>query len=71
MNKRMMLAALLLVSVAAAVFGTDFEERISEKNWFREYYNEVIYRQDRNIILLYQTARTEHDILVRDAAKNK
>ena len=59
MNKRMMLAALLLVSVAVAVFGTDFEERISEKNWFREYYNEVIYRQDRNIILLYQTARTE------------
>ena len=41
------------------VFGTDFEERISEKNWFREYYNEVIYRQDRNIILLYQMARTE------------
>ena len=45
--------------MVAAVFGTDFEERISEKNWFREYYNEVIYRQDRNIILLYQMARTE------------
>ena len=29
MKKRMMLAALLLVSVAAAVSGTDFEERIS------------------------------------------
>ena len=27
MNKRMMLAALLLVSVAVAVSGTDFEER--------------------------------------------
>ena len=59
MNKKMVLMALLLVSVAGAVSGTDFEERISEKNWFREYYNEVIYRQDRNIILLYQTARTE------------
>ena len=68
MNKKMVLVAtllvsvvsvLLLVSVAVAVSGTDFEERISEKNWFREYYNEVIYRQDRNIILLYQTALTE------------
>ena len=51
--------SVLLVNMVAAVFGTDFEERISEKNWFREYYNEVIYRQDRNIILLYQMARTE------------
>ena len=32
MNKKIMLAALLLVSVVVAVFGTDFEERISEKN---------------------------------------
>lgn len=59
MNKKMMLMTALLVNVVVAVFGTDFEERISEKNWFREYYNEVIYRQDRNIILLYQMARTE------------
>ena len=59
MNKKMVLMAVLLVNVVVAVSGTDFEERISEKNWFREYYNEVIYRQDRNIILLYQTARTE------------
>ena len=59
MNKKMVLMTALLVNVVVAVFGTDFEERISEKNWFREYYNEVIYRQDRNIILLYQTARTE------------
>lgn len=29
MNKRMMLAALLLVSVVTAVSGTDFEERIN------------------------------------------
>ena len=60
MNKKMVLMAVLLVNVVVAVSGTDFEERrISEKNWFREYYNEVIYRQDRNIILLYQMARTE------------
>ena len=54
MNKRMMLAALLLVSVAAAVSGTDFEERITEKKWYRDYFNEVIYRKDRNILLEYQ-----------------
>lgn len=59
MNKKTVSAAVFLAGLSAAVFGTDFEERISEKNWFREYYNEVIYRQDRNIILLYQMARTE------------
>ena len=45
--------------MVAAVFGTDFEERILERIWLRDYFNEVIYRQDRNIILLYQMARTE------------
>ena len=50
MNKRMMLAVLLLVSVAVAVSGTDFEERITEKKWYRDYFNKVIYRKDRNII---------------------
>ena len=50
----MVLAVLLLVSVAAAVFGTDFEERITEKKWYRDYFNEVIYRKDRNILLEYQ-----------------
>ncbi|MBO8458538.1 MAG: hypothetical protein IAA81_09990, partial [Spirochaetes bacterium] len=54
MNKKMVLMALLLVSVAAAVSGTDFEERITEKKWYRDYFNEVIYRKDRNIILEYQ-----------------
>ena len=51
MNKKMMLAVVLLVSVVTAVFGTDFEERITEKNWYRDYFNEVIYRKDRNILL--------------------
>ena len=47
MNKKMMLAT-LLVSVVVAVFGIDFEERISKKSWYRDYFNEVIYRKDRN-----------------------
>ena len=50
MNKKMVLMALLLVSVVAAVFETDFEERISRNIWYRDYFNEVIYRKDRNII---------------------
>ena len=54
MNKKMVLVATLLVSVAAAVSGTDFEERISRNIWYRDYFNEVIYRKDRNILLEYQ-----------------
>ena len=61
MNKRMMLAALLLVSVVLAVFGTDFEERITEKKWYRDYFNEVIYRKDRNIIVEYQPYLTKKE----------
>ena len=54
MNKKMVLMALLLVRVAVAVFGTDFEERISRRFWYRDYFNEVIYRKDRNILVEYQ-----------------
>ena len=55
MNKKMVLMALLLVSVVAvAVSGTDFEERISKKSWYRDYFNEVIYRKDRNILVEHQ-----------------
>ena len=61
MNKRMVLMALLLVSVAVAVSGTDFEERITEKKWYRDYFNEVIYRKDRNIIVEYQPYLTEEE----------
>ena len=61
MNKKMVLMALLLVSVAEAVSGTDFEERITEKKWYRDYFNEVIYRKDRNIILSYR--RRKHNLL--------
>ena len=61
MNKKMVLMALLLVSVVVAVFGTDFEERITEKKWYRDYFNEVIYRKDRNIIVEYQPYLTEEE----------
>ena len=54
MNKKMVLMALLLVSVVTAVSGTDFEERISKKSWYRDYFNEVIYRKDRNILVEHQ-----------------
>ena len=64
MNKKMMLAALLLVSVVVAVFGTDFEERITEKTWCRDYFNEVIYRKDRNIIVEYQPYLTEEENII-------
>ena len=60
MNKRMMLAA-VLVNMVMAVFGTDFEERISRNIWYRDYFNEVIYRKDRNIIVEYQPYLTEEE----------
>ena len=61
MNKKMVLVATLLVSVVLAVSGTDFEERITEKKWYRDYFNEVIYRKDRNIIVEYQPYLTEEE----------
>ena len=60
MNKKMMLAA-VLVNMVMAVFGTDFEERISRNIWYRDYFNEVIYRKDRNIIVEYQPYLTEEE----------
>ena len=60
MNKRMMLVV-LLVNMVTAVSGTDFEERITEKKWYRDYFNEVIYRKDRNIIVEYQPYLTEEE----------
>ena len=52
--KKTILIAALLVNMVTAVFGTDFEERITEKIWYRDYFNEVIYRKDRNILVEYQ-----------------
>ena len=54
MNKKMVLMAVLLVNMVVAIFGTDFEERITEKKWYRDYFNEVIYGQDRNLLLEHQ-----------------
>ena len=61
MNKKMVLVTTLLASVAVAVFGTDFEERITEKTWCRDYFYEVIYRKDRNIIIEYQPLFTKEE----------
>ena len=49
MKKTIVMAA-LLVNMVTAVSGTDFEERITEKKWYRDYFNEVVYRKDRNIL---------------------
>ncbi len=59
--KKIILMAALLVNMVAAAFGTDFEERITEKKWYRDYFNEVIYRKDRNIIIEYQPSLTEKE----------
>ena len=61
MKKKMVLMAVLLVNVVVAVFGTDFEERISRKVWLRDYFNEVVYVQDRNIIIEYQPKLTKKE----------
>ena len=55
MRRKTVLAAVLCISAAAVVCGSDFEQRISEKHWLRDYYNEVIYRKDRNIVIGYLT----------------
>ena len=52
--KKTILIAALLVNMVMAVFGTDFEERITEKIWYRDYFNEAIYRKDRNILVEHQ-----------------
>ena len=61
MKKKMVLMAVLLVNVVVAVFGTDFEERTSRKVWLRDYFNEVVYGQDRNIIIEYQPHFTKEE----------
>ena len=59
--KKTILVAVLLVNVVVAVSGTDFEERISRRVWLRDYFNEVIYGQDRNILLKYQPKLTKEE----------
>ena len=60
MKKTIVMAA-LLVNMVTAVSGTDFEERITEKKWYRDYFNEVVYRKDRNIIIEYQPLFTKEE----------
>lgn len=53
MKRRLLLKlAVLLVSLGGACAG-DFEDRINEKRWIREYYNEVIQKRDRDVLLEY------------------
>ena len=59
--KKTIVMAVLLVNMVAVVFGTDFEERISRRVWYRDYFNEVIYGQDRNIIIEYQPKLTKKE----------
>ena len=68
MKKTIVMAA-LLVNMVTAVFGTDFEERISRRFWLRDYFNEVIYRKDRNIIVEYRPRlKEEENIYYYDSA---
>ena len=59
MRSKMILAAVLCISAAAVVCGNDFNQRISEKHWLRDFYTEAIYRKDRNIVVEYQTRYKE------------
>ena len=59
MRSKMILAAVLCISAAAVVCGSDFEQRISEKHWLRDFYTEAVYRKDRNIVVEYQTRYKE------------
>ena len=43
--KKTIVMAVLLVNVVVAVSGPDFEERITEKKWYRDYFNKVIHRK--------------------------
>ena len=59
--KKTIVVSVLLANMVAAVFGTDFEERILERIWLRDYFNEVVYVQDRNIIVEYQPKLTKKE----------
>ena len=54
MNKRIVLVAVLLVNVLGFVSGVNFMRRINEKYWINEYFNEIIYNQDRNLLMKYK-----------------
>ena len=52
---------LLLIS---RVFADSFSDRFLNKNWILEYYNEIIYYEDRDILLNYiPKYKNQKDIL--------
>ena len=59
MRRKTILAAVLCISATSVVCGSDFEQRISEKHWLRDFYTEAVYRKDRNIVVEYQTRYKE------------
>lgn len=44
---------LIFLLVVNTLFSLDFEEKISEKYWLCEYYNILLEKEDRNILLDY------------------
>ena len=54
MNKKIVLVTALLIKFVVAVFGMELYERMNERQWLRDYFNEVIYKKDRNILSEYQ-----------------
>ena len=50
MNKKSILAAMLVASAWCCMFSMDFETRFKGVHWLREYYNEAIQKRDRVVI---------------------
>ncbi|MBD5437051.1 MAG: SH3 domain-containing protein [Treponema sp.] len=50
MNKKSIIAAMLVASAWRCMFSMDFETRFEGIYWLREYYNEAIQKRDRGVI---------------------
>lgn len=53
MNKKSILAVMLVASAWCCMFSMDFETRFEGIYWLREYYNEAIQKRDRGVIERY------------------
>ena len=53
MNKKSIIAAMLVASAWRCMFSMDFETRFEGIYWLREYYNEAIQKRDRVVIERY------------------
>lgn len=54
---------IFLLSISR-VFADSFSDRFLNKNWILEYYNEIIYYEDRDILLNYiPKYKNQKDIL--------